>query len=297
MHLLPSLPKTLRQLSFTQWEIPRSERKYVDTKWGTEISSHAQNYLPREMAKLSQRLEELCPPWQMDTASFLQSIIELSNPSTMVQSSLKRLSLRCSLSTPERSRREFEILILLAAKAALSLPQLETLELWGVCRDQEESRAYIFRYCYEDGRPRIVWRSSAEAMGAQRQIIARWGEVAQQQSHPTLAYDVVPLKETSEKIYKSRGTCIYRHLLLKNLVFDPITQKILENEPYDWQLDEEGDAPQQQGGPLNSDLASNSSSSDLSMDPLTPDADYVSLQADIAALDNQVGAFLQNHQW
>lgn len=296
MHLLPSLPKTLRQLSFTQWEIPRHERRYMDKGRGTEISSHAQNYLPREMAKLSQRLEELCPPWQMDTASFLQSIIQLSDPSTMVGSSLKHLSLRCSLSIPERSRREFEFLILLAAKAALSLPQLKVFELWGVCRAQEESRAYIFRYCYEDGRPRIVWRSSAEAMGAQRQIIAQWSEVAQQQSHSTLAYDVVPLKETSEKIFDSRGTCIYRHLLLKELMFDPITQKILENEPYGWKLDEENDTPQQ-GDLLDPNLDPNPASSDLSTDSDILDDDFTSLQADIVAHDSSVAVFIQNDQW
>lgn len=232
----------------------------------------------------------------MDTASFLRSIIELSDSSTMVESSLKRLSLRCSLSTPERSRREFESLIILAAKAALSLPQLEIIELWGICRAKEESCAYIFRYCYEDGRPRIVWRSSREAMGARKRIIAEWSEVAQTQSHSTLAYDVVPLEETSVKIYKSRGTCIYQHLLLKYLVFDPITQKILENEPYDWKLDAESDASQQ-GDPLNSNLAPNSASSDQSMQSLMPEVEFALLQAEIMALHDAVGAFPQNHQW
>lgn len=237
------------------------------------------------MAKLSQRLEYFCPPWQMDTTAFLRSIIGLVDSPTVVESSLKRLSLRCPLSTPERSRREFESLIILAAEAALSLPKLEIFELWGICRAKEESRAYVFRYCYEDGRPRITWRSSAEAMGAQRRIIAQWGEVAEKQSHSTLAYDVVPFEETAEKIFKSRGTCIYRHLLLKDLVFDPITQKILENEPYDWRLDEESDASQQ-GDTPNSNLTPNSANSDLSL-----------LPAELAAFDNEVTAFLQHHQW
>lgn len=79
-------------------------------------------------------------------------------------------------------------------------------------------------------------------------------------------------------------------------MFDPITQKILENEPYDWKLDDESDASQQ-GDPLDSDLASNSASSDLSMESLISDADYASLQADIVAHDNAVAAFLQNNQW
>lgn len=284
------MPKTLRQLSFTQWEIPRNELKYLEKGLGTEISPYAQGYLPQEMAKLSQRLEDFCPPWQMDPASFLRSIIALSDSPTMIESSLKRLSLRCSLSIPERSRREFESLIILAATAALSLPQLEIIELWGVCRAKEESRAYVFRYCYEDGRPRIVWRSSAESMGAQRRIIAQWSEVAEKQSHSTLAYDVVPFKETAEKIYESRGTCIYRHLLLKDLVFDPITQKILENEPYDWMLDEESDASQQDDTPNSTDI-------DLSMDDLMSDAEYATLQAEVVAFEDQVTTFLQHHQW
>ncbi|KAL7949969.1 hypothetical protein V8C42DRAFT_361045, partial [Trichoderma barbatum] len=234
LHLLSSLPKTLRQLSFTQWEIPKIERCDGLEEVGSEISPHAQAYLPREMAKLSQRLEQLCPPWQMDTAAFLQSIIEMRNSPKMPESSLKRIILRCSLSSSDRSRRDFESLVILAAKAALSLPQLEVIELWGTCLDEQESRAYIFRCSLEGSRARIVWRSSEETMVAQARIITRWSEVSQKHSHSTLAYNFFPFAETKAEIFKSDGTCIYRHLQLKDLVFDPITQIILENEPYEW---------------------------------------------------------------
>ncbi|KAK1238014.1 hypothetical protein MKX08_002593 [Trichoderma sp. CBMAI-0020] len=293
-HLLPSLPKTLRRLSFTQWEIPKNELRYVSKDFGTDISPTALVYLPQEMAKLSQRLDELCPPWQMDTASFLQAIAELNHSPIMVQSCLKRLSLRCALSTPERSRREFETLVILAAKAALSLPQLKVIELWGICRAREESCAYIFRYCYEDGRPRIVWRSSVGAMGVRKRIINDWSEVAQKQSHSTLAYDLVPLEETSVETFKSRGACIYRHLLLKDLMLDAITQKMLENEPYEWKVDDESDESQP-GTPLDSNLAPNFASSDQLIGQILDD-DFALLQAEISALSNATIAFLQqNH--
>ncbi|KAL7905134.1 hypothetical protein GGI35DRAFT_461882 [Trichoderma velutinum] len=242
LHLPSSLPKTLRQFSFTQWEVPRIK---IDSANGLEevapgISLRAQAYLPQEMAKLSQSLEQFCPPWQMNTAAFLQSLIELNKPLEIPESSLKRITLRCSLPSSSRSRRDFESLVILAARAALSLPLLKVIELWGTCLDKEESRAYIFRYTYENCRANIVWRSSAGGMTAQSRIIAKWNEVAHRHSHSTLTYDVVPLEENKAEIFKSNGTCIYRHLLLKDLVFDPITQIILENEPTEWGLKRNG---------------------------------------------------------
>lgn len=285
----------MRQLSFTQWEIPKIERGDGLEEVGSEISPHAQAYLPREMAKLSQRLEQFCPPWQMDTAAFLRSIIELRKPPKMLESSLKRIILRCLLSCSDRSRQDFESLVILAAKAALSLPQLEVIELWGTCLDGQESRAYIFRYSCEDGRASIVWRSSEETMVAQARIIAKWSEVAQKHSHSPLAYNVVPFAETNSEISKSDGTCIYRHLLLKDLAFDPITQIILENEPYEWSLDGKSDSSQQ-SGPLNLNLANpNSLGGDLLMDSLGLDTDLASLQADLMALDAEINAFVQQH--
>lgn len=295
-HLLPSLPETLRQLSFTQWEIPKVERGYGLEGVGSEISPHAQAYLPREMAQLSQKLEQFCPPWQMDTAAFLRSVIELREAPTMLEGSLKRIILHCSLSSADGARQDFESLVILAAKAALSLPQLEVIELWGTCVDGLDSRAYIFQYIFEDGRASIVWRSSGETMMAQARIIAKWSAVAQKHSHSTLAYNVVPFAETNEEISKSNGTCIYRHLLLKDLVFDPITRIIMENEPYEWSLNDEGN-PSQPGDTLNSNLASpNSLGVDQLMNSLGPDADFASLQADFRAWDAEVTAFIRQHR-
>lgn len=292
---MPSLPKTLRQLSFTQWEIPKIGRDDGLEGVGFEVSPHAQAYLPREMAKLSQRLERFCPPWQMDTAAFLRSIIELRGSPKMLESSLKRIILRCSLPSSDRSRRDFKSLVILAAKAALLLPQLEVMELWGTCLDGQESCAYIFRYVYEDGRASIIWRSSEETMVAQERIIAKWSEVAQKHLHSTLAYNSAPFTETKAEISKSEGTCIYRHLLLKDLVFDPITQIILENEPSEWGLEEKSDALQQ-GDEPNSYLTSDSLGGGTMMNSLGLDADLASLQADFMAFDAEINAFLQEHQ-
>lgn len=295
LHLLHSLPKTLRQLSFTQWEIPKAEHgDGLEEVW-SEISPHAKAYLPREMAKLSQRLEQFCPPWQMDTATFLQCVIELRESPKIPESSLKRIILRCLLSSSDRSRQDFVSQVILAARAALSLPQLEVIEVWGTYVGEDESRAYIFRYSYEDGRASIVWRSSGEAMVAEARIIAMWSEVAKKHSSSTLVYNVIPFVETKAEIFNSNGTCIYRHLLLKDLVFDPITQIILENESYEWHLDEKSN-PTQQGDPLNSNLASMTSlSSDSIMNSLGLDDDIASLQADLIAFDAEVTAFLQQH--
>ncbi len=299
MHLLPSLPQTLRQLSFTQWEVPNIERGYDLEEAGSEISSQAQAYLPREMAKLSQRLEQFCPPWQMDAAAFLQSIIELRESAMMLESSLKRIILRCSLPRSDRASHDFESLVIFAAKAALSLPQLEVIELWGVCLDGEDSCAYIFRYSHEDGRGSLVWRSVEEATVLRARIIAKWSEVAQRCSHSTLTHKAVPITESKAEIYKSEGICLYRHLLLKDLVFDPITQVILENEPFGWGSEENSDSWQQGDDPSSSVANLNSIGGDSWMESLMeslgPDADFASLQASVMALDAEIDAFIQQH--
>ncbi|KAK0756609.1 hypothetical protein N5P37_010763 [Trichoderma harzianum] len=236
LQLLPSLPTTLRQLSLTQWGIPKTELlDYVYDKSGFQISPHAEEYLPQEMARLSKRLEYFCPPWQMDTAAFLQFMIKPGKPSNMAErkSSLKRVVLRCPLPNLEHSGRDFVRLVILAAKAALhSLPQLEVMELWGTCVDGEESSAYIFRYMYEMSRARIVWRSLGNTMIAQTRVLAQWGEVAREHHQIILTSDVAPFLETKKDVAKSKGACIFQHLLLKDLVFDPITQKHLEIEAH-----------------------------------------------------------------
>ncbi|KFG86672.1 hypothetical protein MANI_113838 [Metarhizium anisopliae] len=241
-HLLPSLPKTLRRLSFTWWKIPKTERYYDVEQVGSRIPPHDQDYLPREMARLSQRLEQLCPPWQMDTAAFLRSLVQLRESPGMPESSLKHVILRCLLPSSQESREKFESLALLAANAALSLPQLQVMELWGTCIEGAESRAYIFRYARQDRRASIVWRSCQEAMVAQARILRRWTDVAQKHSYSTLAYEFVPFAETNTEIFWSDGACVYRHLLLKDLLFDPITRVIMENETYQWRgLPRQGD--------------------------------------------------------
>ncbi|KPM38835.1 hypothetical protein AK830_g7741 [Neonectria ditissima] len=291
LHLLPTLPKTLRQLSFTQWEIPKYERFDGLEQMRFEVSPHAQAYLPLEMAKLSLRLERFCPPWQMNTAAFLKFITELRESPEMPESSLKRIILRCSLSSSGRSSRDFGSLVILAAKAALSFPQLEVIELWGVCLDGGESRAYIFRYSHEDGRASIVWRGTEKTMVAQARIIAKWSEVAQKHLHLTLDLNVVPFAETKAEIFSSQGTCIYQHLLLKDLMFDPITQIILENESYEWSWDEQSDSSQEDDL-LNSSLGDlNSIGPNLLMNDFGLDTDIASLQAELMALDSDINAF------
>ncbi|KAL6808161.1 hypothetical protein V8C40DRAFT_278941 [Trichoderma camerunense] len=291
LQLLPSLPTTLRQLSLTQWEIPKTELlDYVYDKSGSQISLHAEEYLPQEMAKLSERLEYFCPPWQMDTAAFLQFMIKPGKPSNMDErkSSLKRVVLRCPLPNLEHSGRDFVRLVILAAKAALhSLPQLEVMELWGTCVDGEESSAYIFRYMYESSRASIVWRSLGNTMLAQKRVLAHWGEVAREHHQTTLTSDVAPFLETKMDVAKSKGACIFQHLLLKDLVFDPITQKHLEIEAHLFQS--------QLSDPLN---ANDSSPELLPMDleevnDAEMDVDLESLEAEIADLEARRTALIR----
>lgn len=230
LRLLPSLPKTLRQFSFTQWRIPKIELGHGFDGIGSQVSYYAKEHLPQKMAKLSFRLEQFCPPLQMDAAAFLRSIIELGKSETMPESSLKRIILRRSLASPYGSRQDFEALVILAAEAALSLPHLQIIELWGTCLHRYESRAYIFRYICEGDQVRIVWRSCQEPLVNRDWVIAKWRAVVQKHGHRSLEYIVDPLTEMTRRIFSSDGTCIYRHLLLGDLAFDSLTQTILENE-------------------------------------------------------------------
>ncbi|KAL6701427.1 hypothetical protein J3F84DRAFT_354800 [Trichoderma pleuroticola] len=291
LQLLPSLPTTLRQLSLGQWEIPQTELlDYVYDKSGSQISLHAEEYLPQEMAKLSTRLEHFCPPWQMDTAAFLQFLMKLGAPSNMAErkSSLKRVVLRCPLPNLERSGRDFVRLVILAAKAALhSLLHLEVMELWGTCVDGDEGSAYIFRYMYESSRASIVWRSLGNTMLSQTRVLAQWGEVAREHHQTILTSDVAPFLETEMDVAKSKGTCIFQHLLLKDLVFDPITQKHLEIEAHLF--------PSQ----LSDTLNANDSSPELlpmdleEVDGAEMDDDLASLEAEVADLEARRAALIR----
>ncbi|KAL6796996.1 hypothetical protein J3E68DRAFT_402430 [Trichoderma sp. SZMC 28012] len=291
LQLLPSLPTTLCQLSLTHWEIPKNELlDYVYDNSGSQISLHAEEYVPHEMAKLSKRLEYFCPPWQMDTSAFLQFMIKPGKPSNMAErkSSLKRVVLRCPLPNLEHSGRDFVRLVILAAKVALhSLPQLEVMELWGTCVEGEESSAYIFRYMYELSRASIVWRSLGNTMLAQTRILAHWGKVAREHHQTILTSDVAPFLETKMDVAKSKGTCIFQHLLLKDLVFDPITQKHLEIEAHL--------SPSQ----LSDSLNANDSSPELlpidleEVNGAEMDDDLASLEAEIADLEARRTALIR----
>ncbi|OPB45180.1 hypothetical protein A0O28_0073860 [Trichoderma guizhouense] len=289
--ITPSLPTTLRQLSLTQWEIPETELlDYVHDTSGSQISLHAEGYLPQEMAKLSKRLEYFCPPWQMDTAAFLQFMIKPGKPSNMAErkSSLKRVVLRCPLPNLEHSGRDFVRLVVLAAKAALhSLPQLEVMELWGTCVEGEESSAYIFRYTYELSRASIVWRSLGNTMLAQTRVLAQWGEVAREHHQTILTSDVAPFLETEMDVAKSKGACIFQHLLLKDLVFDPITQKHLEIEAHlsQSQLSDPPNANDSSPELLPIDLEE--------MNGAEMDDDLASLEAEIADLEARRTALIR----
>lgn len=132
-------------------------------------------------------------------------------------------------------------------------------------------------------------------MVAQTQIVARWSEMTLKHSHSTLTCNAVPFAETRAEISRSEGSCIYQHLLLKNLVFDPITQIILENEPYGWSSNEEGD-PSQQSDDLGSTLAGPMPVEDymLTNGPGL-DADLTSLQVEVLAFQADVESFIQQH--
>ncbi|KAH7328036.1 hypothetical protein B0I35DRAFT_506579 [Stachybotrys elegans] len=267
-YLLPSLPKTLHRFSLTQWEIPRRERVFV-SGLGEQNEEGMPPFSPdsmaHEMAKLSQRVEHFCPPWQMDSAAFLRSIIELG----------------------DRSRHEFESLVILAAEAALSLPQLQVLELWGTCLHGGESRAYIFRYTYQDGRATITWRGCEETTAVpQTRVIAGWSEVAKRRSSAPLTYHAIPITKRRTTVYLSDGACIYQDLLLKELLLDPLTQIFLENEPRGWTLGMRSN-PRRQGDALYTGSA---------VPNLSDGSDVHEMNTIFESMDNSLHAVLADMQ-
>lgn len=194
----------------------------------------------------------------------------MESPKDMAGSSLRRLSLHCSLSCSDTSREVFESLVRLAGKAALRLPRLQVMEIWGVCVDGLNSHAYIFQYINEDHRASIVWRSSRKTPAIEKNIMARWSQVAQKHSRTTLASAIVPIAVTGRDISKSAGTCIYRHLLLKDLIFDPVSRMLLEHD-------------------------STTSYSFPFMDSSEPNPDIASLQEESIHHEARVTSFLKLH--
>jgi hypothetical protein len=135
--------------------------------------------------------------------------------------------------------------------------------------------------------------TSEDTMVPTARIIAKWSQVAQKFSHSTLTYNVVSFAETEVEISNSSGNSIYQHLLLKVLIFDPITQNIMENEPYEWNSDENSDSSQQDD-PLDTDIAHQSSlDSNPLMDILGSGTNLASLLVEVAAFAAEVTAFVQ----
>ena len=211
----------------------------------------------------------------MDTATFLQSIIEQRESFEVVETPPNRIGLRCLLSSSESSQTDFESFVLLAAQAALWLPQLEVIELWGACIDSAESRAYIFRYFNEDGRAKVVWRSSEITVVAPRRVMETWNEVAQKHLHSTVTCDVIPFAETNAEVFNSDGNCIQHYLLLRDLGLDPVTQTMLENDPF---------VSRSEFNPF--DGASSVENSET-------DDDFASLQVEALELQARIEEFLQ----
>lgn len=127
-----------------------------------------------------------------------------------------------------------------------------------------------------------------------QEIVAKWSEVVEKGWNSILAFEVVLFAETNAQIFKSDGTYIYKHLLLKDLAIDPSTQ--IENDPCQPGGNDQSNSLRQGDTAVNSHLASpNSTDGDRLMDNLGSLPDLASLEAKIMAHEAAVNDFLYTY--
>lgn len=185
-------------------------------------------------------LMNFCPPYQMDVEYFLSYFDPgtSQNPrgSQPVRwENLRALSLRCTTLHPSRSQVDFTNLLCLAARCIVSFPKLSHLELWNFGEQREPRFAYIFRCTIIHRRAGIGWHwFTTEHFCLTREIITAWGKATADRAPYGLWIKRGPFGMSDEEFHfpdpSVDRVVTHRHLVLRKLYLDPVTEKQLEAE-------------------------------------------------------------------
>lgn len=107
--------------------------------------------------------------------------------------------------------------LVIAALAAMKLPRIRILEIW----NSGHGFGFLFRYTQDRNRAKITWRVIGSQFVLVPKVIRAWARVA---SRRPLAIERIPFTEADGNGTSFNHGSIYRHLALRRLAFDPITE-------------------------------------------------------------------------
>lgn len=120
------------------------------------------------------------------------------------------------------SSAEVTKLLISAASAARTMPQLQTLEIWG----HADGEMAIFRYCRTESTSKIEWQGTLQAfLGAD--VLEAWNEVVSIHSQGRHRLQATTIR-FSEKAKTSAS--ILQHLHLRELIIHGVSADQLEKE-------------------------------------------------------------------
>ncbi|KAH7175333.1 hypothetical protein EDB81DRAFT_895846 [Dactylonectria macrodidyma] len=205
-HLIPALPASVDRFVFLQ-----ERRRY---SIGNQLLVPVLTPLAWDLALSCHRFIEFVPPHGINMDTFLTRLVQHGKCES---SKLQHLCLRAGPLLPSTYQYRVTVLLALAGEAAIFFPRLRILELW----NSDYGFAYLFRYAQDDFEATITWRCAGTEFVLEPKVIDQWAKVA---STRTLAVNIVPFTEADGDGSVFQQMAIIRHLALRKLAFDPITE-------------------------------------------------------------------------
>lgn len=203
---MPTLPPSVKRFSLEQcW------------RWDSCKSSSVPKIfkgLTRLMATSCHRFTELSPPLMFDCFKFLWQVAQGERNT---ESKLEHLALRSSHLHPRGRQDIITCVLVVAARAARKMPQIRILEIW----NSGYGFGFLFRYTQDSHRAKITWRFVEYQFVLMPKVVKAWARVA---SKRPLTIERIPFTEADGNGTSFNHTPIHRHLALRRLAFDPITE-------------------------------------------------------------------------
>ncbi|KAI8725456.1 hypothetical protein NCS52_00116700 [Fusarium sp. LHS14.1] len=218
--LIPTLPQTVKKLSFSQWS-----RWKPPWMHGHLDQIDLRKSLSRALAPLALRLTEFCPPDVMNLPEFFYHLGHMSSGSG--EAKLELLSIKGGRFAQSCVTR----LLTSTAAAAKALPRLRILEVWHDTRGYE----YLFRYTQSNGQATVTWMNGGDEYPLAPEVLEAWEDVASAYSTRPIAVDRRRFprnQQMTDQTWYNR--CVYPLLELRRLAFDPVTlerESLLIGEP------------------------------------------------------------------
>lgn len=203
---MTTLPPSVRRFSLDQ------SSRWDSCKY-TSAAKQSEG-LARLMATSCHCFTEFSPPLVFDCFKFLW---QLAHCKKNKESKLQHLTLRTQHLSP-RGRQNFVTdFLAIAARAAMKLPRIRILEIW----NSGPGFGFLFCYTQDSHRATITWRSTESEFVLIPKIIRAWTGVA---SRRPLSIESIPFTEADGNGTSFNVISINRHLALRRLAFDPITE-------------------------------------------------------------------------